>query len=100
MKKLNELEAVATKGKILIKRDRELYGENGYFIGDVSDSTGNVDEMDKANAQLLAHRWNTHGELLEALKECESLIRTAYIEDSMTTIDRAQQAIQNAEEAK
>jgi len=49
-----------------------------------------------ARKSLDEHYENNFGPMLEALKECESMIRTSWIEDSMTTICRAQEAIEAA----
>ena len=70
---IHELREKASKGPYRLKRGTDIYAD-GYFVGDVLSSNGNAYELDKANAQLIAHTLNNFFPLLEALEDLVSVM--------------------------
>ncbi len=112
-KRIEEIEEMATKGSmgVFLGEDQMcIAGKNSELNTEVVclcivTTLENIEDHDAPNAILLAHRWNTHRELLEALKRAETWHNgNAWRNDNnktkrdawQETSDRFRRAIENA----
>ena len=94
-KPIEEVIEKAAKGEARVTERGDIYID-GYFVASTCDNGGLINQVDDANAALIAHCLNNFGPMLEALKEATNMIRAEWIEDSASTIIRCEQAIESA----